>query len=122
MQSCVKEAQTLTQINGVHAMHDATEGGFVSALNELAVHPGSGLKVEWEKIPIPQEALTLQHHFSLSDEQLLSMSSTGTILGAVNPEAKTKVAQTLEKLGLTAYFIGEFKKEKQNLLIIGGAK
>lgn len=122
MQSCVKEAQTLTQINGVHAMHDATEGGFVSALNELAGASKVSVKVEWEKIPIPQEALTLQRHFSLSDEQLLAMSSTGTILGAINPELKNKVATELEKLGLTAYFIGEFKEEKQNLLVKGGVE
>ena len=122
MQSCVKEALALAQIEGVHAMHDATEGGLVSALNELAAASGVGVVVEWEKIPVPKEAATLQHHFHLSDVQLLSMSSTGTILGAVKPQAKTAVTQTLEKLGLTASFIGEFKKEKQNLLIISGAK
>ena len=36
LQSCVKEAFALAEVGGVHAMHDATEGGFVSALNELA--------------------------------------------------------------------------------------
>ena len=36
LQSCVKEALALAEVEGVHAMHDATEGGFVSALNELA--------------------------------------------------------------------------------------
>ncbi len=36
MQSCVKEALQLAEIEGVHAMHDATEGGFVAALNELS--------------------------------------------------------------------------------------
>ena len=43
MQSCVKEALELAEIEGVHAMHDATEGGFVAALNELAQASKLGL-------------------------------------------------------------------------------
>ena len=52
LQSCVKEALALAKVEGVHAMHDATEGGFVSALNELAEASKVGFKVDWEKIPI----------------------------------------------------------------------
>ena len=55
-------------------------------------HQKSALQVDWEKIPIPPEALALQKHFEFSDEQVLAMSSTGTILAAVAPEAKEKVA------------------------------
>ncbi len=51
MQSCVKEALELAEIGGVHAMHDATEGGFVAALNELAEASKVGFRVDWEKIP-----------------------------------------------------------------------
>jgi hydrogenase maturation factor len=32
-------------------MHDATEGGFVSAINELASAAKLGVKVYWEKNP-----------------------------------------------------------------------
>jgi hydrogenase expression/formation protein HypE len=120
MQSCVKEALELTKISGVHAMHDATEGGFVSALNELAGASKVGLRVTWENIPVPSEVWALKEHFSLSDEQVLALSSTGTILGAVAPEAKEAVAATLKKLGLSASFIGEFTKNKERLLVKAG--
>jgi hydrogenase expression/formation protein HypE len=120
LQSCVKEAQALAQIGGVHAMHDATEGGFVAALNELAGASKVGFTVDWEKITIPQEALALQKHFGLSDEQLLSMSSTGTILGAIKPQAKVTVEATLRKLGLDAAFIGEFTESKEKMMVKGG--
>jgi hydrogenase expression/formation protein HypE len=119
MQSCVREALQLAQVEGVDAMHDATEGGFVAALNELAQASKVGLKVTWELIPIPAEALALKAHFGLSDEQVLAMSSTGTILGAVKPEAQQKVKEVLDKLGLSAAFIGEFTENKQRLLIKG---
>ena len=96
MQSCVREALQLAKIGGVHAMHDATEGGFVAALNELAEASKVGFKVNWEKMPISKEVLALQSYFKLSDEQLLAMSSTGTILAAVDPEAQEKVKAALK--------------------------
>ncbi len=120
MQSCVKEALALAEVDGLHAMHDATEGGFVSALNELAEASKVGLKVSWDEIPVPPEALALQAHFELSYNQVLAMSSTGTILAAVAPQAKDKVTETLQKLGLTPHFIGEFTENKERLLVKGG--
>lgn len=117
LQSCVKEALQLAKIRGVDAMHDATEGGFVSALNELAEASNVGLKVTWENLPIPAEVLLLQSHFELSDEQVLAMSSTGTIIAAIKPEAKKKVTETLEKLGLKPAYIGEFTENKNKILI-----
>jgi len=53
MQSCVKEALLLAEIEGVNAMHDATEGGLTAALNEMAEASSVGFKVEWEKILVP---------------------------------------------------------------------
>jgi hydrogenase expression/formation protein HypE len=120
MQSCVKEALQLAQIKGVHAMHDATEGGFLAALNELAQASKAGFRVDWEKLPLTKELLALQNHFKLSDEQLLAMSSTGTILGAVAAEAKQAVADALKNLGLTAFYIGEFTENQNRLLVKDG--
>jgi hydrogenase expression/formation protein HypE len=117
MQSCVHEAIELAQISGVHAMHDATEGGFVAALNELAGASKLGFKVDWEKLPLSTEVLALQDYFKLTDEQLLSMSSTGTILAAVKPDFKEKVEAVSKKLGLTASFLGEFKENEERILI-----
>ena len=59
----------LAEISGVHAMHDATEGGFVAALNELAEASKVGFRVDWEKIPVSKEALALQSYFKFTDEQ-----------------------------------------------------
>jgi hydrogenase maturation factor len=55
--------------------------------------------------------------FKLSDEQVLSMSSTGTILAAVHPEGKKEVEETLSRTGLKANFIGEFTKSKKQVLV-----
>ena len=119
MQSCVKEALELAGIEGVDAMHDATEGGFVSALNDLAEASEVGLSVTWESIPIPPEVLALKKHFELTNKQILSLSSTGTIIAAVKPQFKQKVTDALMKLGLTASWLGEFTKNKERTLIEG---
>jgi hydrogenase maturation factor len=120
LQSCVKEALQLAEVEGVHAMHDATEGGFVAALNELAQASKLGFRVNWEKIAIPNEVLALKGHFKLTDDQLLAMSSTGTILAAVKPEAQEKVKAALSKNGLSACFLGEFTENQERVLIRKG--
>jgi len=120
MQSCVKEALQLAEISGVHAMHDATEGGFVAALNELAEASKVGFRVNWEKIPVCKEMLALQDYFKFNDNQVLAASSTGTILAAVDAQAQEKVKTTLSKNGLSACFLGEFTENKERVLIKTG--
>jgi hydrogenase expression/formation protein HypE len=117
MQSCVKEALQLAEIDGVHAMHDATEGGFVAALNEVAENSKVGFRLDWEKIPVPKEVHVLKDHFKLSDAQVLALSSTGTILAAVAPKAKEKVEAALSQMGLSACFIGEFTMNQKRILV-----
>ena len=120
MQSCVQEALELAEVGGVHAMHDATEGGFVAALNELGQASKVGFRVNWEKLPFSKEVLALQSYFKLNDEQILSISSTGTILAAVSPQAREKVQATLSQRGLNAHFLGEFTENKERILIKKG--
>lgn len=122
LQSCVKEALLLAEINGVHAMHDATEGGLAAALNEMAAASDVGFIMESEKTRLSKEAYILQKHFQLSDEQVLAMSSTGTILAAVSPQAKNKVEETLRQNNVEATFLGIFTKNKRRILIRNGKK
>jgi hydrogenase maturation factor len=117
MQSCVREALQLAETSGVHAMHDATEGGLVVALNEMAEASRVGFSVEFEKIPLSAEVRRLQESFQLSDEQVLSMSSTGTIIAAVDAQAKKRVEETLRRNGFSARFLGTFTKSKNRVLI-----
>lgn len=120
LQSCVKEALQLAKISGVHAMHDATEGGLVAALNEMATASGLGFSVVFEKIPITPETRKLQETFQLSDVQVLSMSSTGMIIAAVDSQAKEHVENVLRENGLSAAFLGVFTKSKNRILVKEG--
>jgi hydrogenase maturation factor len=76
-----------------------------------------GFRVDWEKIPKSKEVLALQNYFNLSDEQVLAMSSTGTVLAAVDAVAKEKIRAVLRQIGLTAYFLGEFTENKKRIVV-----
>jgi hydrogenase maturation factor len=116
MQSCVKEALLLAETDGVHAMHDATEGGLTAALNEMAEASNLGFRIDFERIPTCHEVQTLRKHFELSEKQFLSMSSTGTILASVEPEAKKRVETTLHRSRIQANVLGIFTKDTHRIL------
>lgn len=120
MQSCVKEALLLAETEGVHAMHDATEGGLAVALNEMAEASDVGFKVEWEKFLFSEEVNDLREFYRLSDEQMLSMSSTGTFVAAVSPEDRNMVETVLGQKGVEVRFVGSFTKDMERVLVKGG--
>jgi hydrogenase maturation factor len=117
MQSCVREALLLAETGGTHAMHDATEGGLTTALNEIAEASKVGFRINFHSIPICKEVKTLQKHFQLSDQQLLSMSSTGTILVSVSPEAREKVEAIMRQNKIQGNVLGIFTEDKQRILV-----
>jgi hydrogenase maturation factor len=120
MQSCVKEALLLAEFEGVHAMHDATEGGLTAALNEMSEASSVGFKVQWEKILFTEEIQDLRAYFRLSEEEVLSMSSTGTFVAAVSPEYKDRVETVLRQNNIESRFIGSFTEDIKRVLVKSG--
>ncbi len=115
-QSCVKEALLIANIRDVHAMHDATEGGLIAAMNEIADASRVGFEIDFDKIPMPEGMRTLQKHFRLQDHESLSMSSTGTILVAASPEAEDPVEDSLRRNNIETTIIGYFTRNKGRFL------
>lgn len=122
MQSCVNEALLLAGTGFVHAMHDATEGGLTVAINEIAEASQVGFIVEFEKIPFVREYKALKDHFRLSDTQLLSMSSTGSILAAVGSKSLRSIEKTLRRNGTSSAVIGVFSKDRKRCILKHGKK
>lgn len=115
MQTCLEEALLLADTGRVSAMHDATEGGFVAALNEIADASNLGFTIDFSKLPITTELQTLAKHFQLSREQVMSISSTGTLLAAIPPTAKDRLIRMLSARNITAKVVGTFTQEKKRL-------
>lgn len=116
MQTCVKEAALLARVGGIHAMHDATEGGLVAALNEMAENSNLGFTVDLEALPILEEARILQTRFHLTRNELLAMSSTGTLLAAVHPKNEAEVLRKLRDTNTPARSIGTFTQSRKRVL------
>jgi len=117
MQSCVYEALKLADLGGVNVMHDITEGGLVSVLNELADCSGFGFQVENEKLLIKPEIKILQEYFSLSDDEILSMSSSGSLIATINPKEKDRILMEISKFGIFGRVIGKFSKNNKRIMI-----
>ena len=120
LQSCVREALLLAQTCSVHAMHDATEGGLTAALNEMAEASKIGFRIDFERIPVSEEVQKLRRRFRLSERELLSMSSTGTVLAAASPEGTEKVESMLSHNKIQATDVGIFTLESGRILMRKG--
>jgi hydrogenase maturation factor len=109
----VREALALSKVSGVHAMHDAAEGGLVSALNEMAEASKIGFSLDFATLEVPVEVDTLVRHFQLSMDELLSMSSTGTLVAALDPHAEREVLRRLSELKISSRIVGTFSRDRQ---------
>jgi hydrogenase maturation factor len=122
METCVDEALLLAKTGGVTAMHDATEGGLVAALNEMAEASKVGFSVDFGRLPVPSQLNRLAERFDLTRSELLSASSTGTLLAAVSPSHSARAMRTLAKIGLQAKKVGVFSRSKSRILRLNGSE
>ena len=116
MQSCVHEARLLAKGKAVSAMHDVTEGGLVASLTELADASNLGFVMDYRNLCMPPELKIMAEYFNLSKDQILSMSSTGTLLAAIMPADKERVLKILAAGGVSPRIIGAFTREKERIM------
>ncbi len=120
MQTCVSEALLLAKMGGTHALHDVTEGGLVAALNEMADNSKTGFHIEYEQVPYAEETYLLRDHFNLSENEFLSISSTGSLLAALDAKAKEATQKRLQEIGVVARIVGVFTESPDRLLVKKG--
>ena len=100
--SVVQDARIASETAEVHAMHDPTEGGLASGLQEMADAAGLGMVVEMDKIPIlPQTALVCEK----LNLQPMGLLASGALLIAVAAKDSKKVLRALEKAKISASVI-----------------
>ena len=94
----------------------------MSALNELADASELGFQLKKEKILIRPETRILQKHFELSEDELFSMSSAGSLLVAIDPKDKDYIIKKMGKLGVTSSFVGKFTRNKDRVIFENNKK
>lgn len=115
MTSIVKDALTAIKAGGVHAMHDATEGGIAGGLQEIAWASGTGIIAYEEKIPIYEE--TKEICKALRIDPLKTIGSGALIISAHKEKAE-KIVSTLQKSNIQALVIGEVVEKAKGCYIV----
>jgi hydrogenase expression/formation protein HypE len=89
---------------GVSAMHDATEGGVLGGLIELARAGGCDLRVERARIPLSAEARAACELFEIDPYWTLS---EGTLIVTARAERAAAVVEALAGEGIPAAEVGD---------------
>lgn len=123
--SVVKDAVVAAGVgvreNGVTAMHDATEGGVLGALHELASAAQCGIRVKQSEIRLSLETQNICSLFGINPYHSLS---EGTLLVAVRPHAVQGVLGALQKSGILAADVAELIPQSEGMWLetIAGAQ
>lgn len=85
-------------------MHDPTEGGVMTGLLEMARAAGSGMRIDLDAIPVPEESAALCREFGLDP---LGTIASGAILVAAAQAAAGHLVEVLSRAGYPTACIGE---------------
>lgn len=103
--SVLKEGKIASDI-GVSRMHDATEGGVLGALWEMAEASGLGIEVYGDKIPVAEETKIICDYLKINPLRLIS---SGCLLIATSD--KKIIINELKKEGIKATVVGRIIKK-----------
>jgi hydrogenase maturation factor len=112
--SVVKDALTAVEAGGVHAMHDATEGGIAGGLQEIAWASKTGLIAYEDKMIIAHETKVICESLGLDP---LKTISSGTLIIASESEKAEKIVERLKREGIPASIVGEILPSDQGVQI-----
>ena len=89
---------------GVTSMHDATEGGVLGGLLEVAAASGLGLRVDLDAIPVRPEVRAVCDHVGIDPYASIS---EGTLIATVAPARVDAFVAALGSSGIEAAVVGE---------------
>ena len=117
--SVVRAAKILREFDAVHALHDPTEGGLVTALREIAAPAGLGLRLRLENVSVIDETQAICKALGLDPFGLLA---SGALLAAVEPSGIDEVTQALEIGGIPYSLIGELLRPEHGFVCDNGGR
>jgi HAD superfamily hydrolase (TIGR01509 family) len=106
--SILKEARIAAKSPGVHAMHDVTEGGLATAIEEFSKIGGHGIKIDLKKIPVYQRTEQVCRLLKLNP---LGLIGSGSLLISCDPAQTKRLISRIKNAGIQATCIGEVLKK-----------
>ncbi|HEX29191.1 TPA: hydrogenase expression protein [Candidatus Poribacteria bacterium] len=107
--SAVREARAVREMEGIHAMHDLTEGGLYNGIVEICIRSRVNAIVYPEKIKLYPETERLCRIFNIDP---LGAISSGSLLMAVSPDRVDEILEAIRSAGVECDVIGEFTEGK----------
>lgn len=112
--SVVRDALTAMETGGVTAMHDATEGGVIGGLFEVANASNVGMEIDESLIIYPDEVRMVCDAFALDP---LEAIAEGSLLITAMGEYSDKIILNLKESGIKASVIGKVKSNQDDRYI-----
>ena len=116
--SVVPEAMIAAEAGAVSGMHDVTEGGVATALEELAATCGHRFRVEPNRIPVLAETSALCSRLGLNP---LGLIGSGALLLCCRPSSAEAVLQAITTAGVQAALIGEVLDRGEGIIAVDEA-
>jgi hydrogenase maturation factor len=110
--SIIPEANIAAASAGTSAMHDVTEGGVATALQELGIAGGHRLRIDINKIPVFPET---QKFCSLLNINPLGLIGSGSLLICSRPGDYKELMSALRKAEIEITCIGEVLDKGQGI-------
>jgi hydrogenase maturation factor len=110
--SIIPEAQIASGHKGVSAMHDVTEGGLATALEEVSIAASHGIDVDLDRIPILPETARIA---ALVGIDPLGLIGSGSLLICCAPTATPQLVDQLEAAGIPVSRIGRITSPGQGV-------
>ncbi len=114
--SILAEAQIAAQ--SASAMHDVTEGGLATALQELSGAGGNQLRVGVDQIPVFKET---QRVCELLDIHPFGLIGSGSLLLTCSPGSSEALLENMREAGISAAAIGEVLEEGAGVEAVDGS-
>jgi hydrogenase maturation factor len=113
--SVIRDARLAVRSGEIHALHDPTEGGLLSGLEEVAQAGGVGLRVWKERIPVLPETLAFSRALGFDP---LGLIASGALLVIAAPTSAPRLLRAYARKGVSATVIGEIRPRQEGVLMI----
>ena len=110
----VRDALIAYETGGVHAMHDATEGGVLGGLWEMHAASDLPLSVDLDPVDVPPDIAQLAEALNFDPWKAIS---EGTLLAAVDPKHVTAIQSAWSGHHIQSWVLGEFSTSLQDNII-----
>jgi hydrogenase maturation factor len=113
--SVLRDAALAVRSGEIHALHDPTEGGLLSGLDEIARAGRVGLRVWKEKIPVLAETRAFSRVLQFDP---LALIASGALLIVASPKSVPHLLRAFARRGVPAAVIAEVRPQTEGIMLL----